>query len=634
MLKSNQTKTISLLIGGAIVGSAATLAVVFLLPFFKGDSAKDWRAGIPSNILNTESENTGTNVAVQELEDILQFETDFERKTALFGLLVNASESSLIEYLEESEQLDSPSLRLTTKNVIIQKLASLNPQFAIDQVHTLPTNRQQDLITAIFEEISLSNLDQARILALDLDSTLKLAAVRGMFLSRHKHSDDLLMEIATELNQETYAVSYLAEAVAFSAFEDPASAWNRIASDSQPNLAQTEFLIQIASEWLLQEGISVIDQISESLTDAVVREAVITSALHRIAQDDPRAALIEALQLTSDSRELALRTIAEVWARIDPQAALAEIATKESGETLNLLQESLLTAWAAHDPRDLLETLASVPEHLRAMAKEEAMLAIARISPEEAVAFLTDIEDDGLRIKLAKEIATNWSEQDPHAALDWVLNEEFTTDVQQAETLMIVLASLAINDPELAFKTARDQPIVLRGALYRGMEVTVIQHLVETDIDQALAMLSDIRREGLTITHAYSEVGRAMIRDGQYDRALALGQRLGEIRRRNYNGSLMYQWAMTNPETLFEALDELPSDQLKDQAAKGLVRYNHDTKALSAVQMEHVGSFLPEGYVDPYSSTRQMRQMSSEWFDEQVQLIFISPVQREERKEE
>ena len=634
MLKSNQTKTISLLIGGAIVGSAATLAVVFLLPFFKGDSAKDWRAGIPSNILNTESENTGTNVAVQELEDILQFETDFERKTALFGLLVNASESSLIEYLEESEQLDSPSLRLTTKNVIIQKLASLNPQFAIDQVHTLPTNRQQDLITAIFEEISLSNLDQARILALDLDSTLKLAAVRGIFLTRHKHSDDLLLEIATELNQEAYAVSYLAEAVAFSAFEDPASAWKRIASDSQPNLAQTEYLIRVATEWLLQEGISVIDQISESLTDTVVRDAVIMSALHRIAQIDPRAALIEALELTSESRELALRTIAEVWAQLDPKAALAEIATMESGKTLKLLQESLLTAWAANDPQELLDMLALVPEHLRAMAREEAMLAIARISPEEAVSFLSEIEDDNLRIKLAKEIATNWSEQDPHAALDWVLSESFATDVQQAETLMIVLASLAIQDPELAFQTARDQPIVLRGALYRGMEVTVIQHLVETDIDKALAMLSDIRREGLTVTHAYSEVGRAMIRDGQYDRALALGQRLGENRRRNYNGSLMYQWAMTNPETLFEALDELPSDQLKDQAAKGLVRYNHDTKALSSAQMEHVGSFLPEGYVDPYSNTRTMRQMHSDWFDEQVQMIFINPVQREEREEE
>jgi len=149
-----------------------------------------------------------------------------------------------------------------------------------------------------------------------------------------------MLGIAKDLNQETYVVNYLAEAIAFSAFEDPALAWSRIVFDSRPNLAQTEFLIQIASEWLLQEGISVIDQISESLTNTVVREAVIMSALHRIAQDDPRAALIEALQLTSDSRELALRTIAEVWARIEPQAALAEIATMESGRLSNCFRKA------------------------------------------------------------------------------------------------------------------------------------------------------------------------------------------------------------------------------------------------------------------------------------------------------
>jgi len=186
MFKSNQSKTISLMIGGAIVGSAATLAVVFLLPFFKGDSAKDWRAGIPSNILDNKSGTTGTSVAVQDLEDILQFQTDFERKTALFGLLVNASESSLIEYLEESEKLDSPSLRRTTENVIVQKLASLNPQIALDQVHTLPTNRQQDLITAVFEELSLSDLNKAKNLALELDPTMKQAAVQGILLARQQ----------------------------------------------------------------------------------------------------------------------------------------------------------------------------------------------------------------------------------------------------------------------------------------------------------------------------------------------------------------------------------------------------------------------------------------------------------------
>ena len=623
MSASISSKTISALIGGVIMGSVATLAIVFLLPTFNENGETNWRAGIPSSSLNSQSSTTGTSLSVQDLDDILQFETDFERIAALFGLLDEATETSLIEYLADSQTFDSLNLRNTAESAIVQKLASVNPQSALEQVSTFPESRQQELIAAIFEELSLSDLNEAKNYLVKLERSMQQAALSGILKARHKHSYEVLVEIARQLDHEAFAVSFLAEAMSFSAYEDPASAWNLIVFDSQPNLAQTEFLIRVASEWLTQDGIAVVDQISESLTDEVVRDAVITAVLHRIAQEDPRSALAQAAKLSGNSRELALRTIAEVWARINPEAALVGIASVESGKTLELLQESVLQAWAVNDPNGLLEMLAAVPEHLRGMAREQAMFAIARQSPEDALQFLSDLEDDDLRIKLAKEIATHWSEQDPHAALDWVLNEQFTTDVQQAETLMIVLANLTTKDPELAFQTARDQPIVLRGEYYRGMEVTVIQNLVETNIDKALEMLSDIRSEGLTTAHAFSEVGRAMIRDGQIDRALALGQRLSERGRRNYNGSLMYQWAMHNPETLFEALEKLPSDQLRDMAARGLVRYNADTKALSSEQMEHVGSFLPDGYVDPYSDTRQMRRMSSEWLDQQVQVIFI-----------
>lgn len=623
MFKSNKSKTFTILIGSAIVGSAATLTIVFLLSSFKNDGDSNWRAGIPNNAYDGTSHATSTNPSVQTLKDILSLRTNFERQVALYGLLANANETRLLEHLNESKGIESSEFRNLTERVVFQRLAVLNPPRALDEVNTLPVNRHEDLISTIFEELSLADLDEAKSYALQLDPALKHAALRGILKSRHKHADNTLLDIARQLDQETLAENFLAQAVAFSAHEDPAAAWSQIVFDGQPNMSQTEFLINVATEWLFQDGIAVIDQISESLKVEVVRDTVITAALHQIAQHDPRAALLEATKLTSKSRELVLRTIAQVWATIDPETALASIETMEIGKTLALLQESVIAAWAIDDPTGLLEVLSTVPEHFQGLAKEKALLAIARVSSEKAVSYLADLEDDDLRMKLAKEIATYWSEQDPHAALDWVLQENFTTNVQQAETLMIVLGSLAMKDPELAFQTARDQPIVLRGQYYRGMEVTVIQNLVETNIDQALAMLPDIRSAGLTQTHAYSEVGRAMIRDGQYDRALKLGERLSERGRKNYNGSLMYQWAMSNPETLFENLDKLPSDQLKDQAARGLVRYNQETKALDSQQMEHVASFLPEGYVDPYNN---MRRVNWEWrgmVDQQVQMIFL-----------
>lgn len=381
-----------------------------------------------------------------------------------------------------------------------------------------------------------------------------------------------------------------------SAIRHPEAAWEVLVR-SGSGVSQLETLLKVAQFWIEKDGIQVIDQIGATLSDPTVREAVIASVLQSVTSTDPQMALQQALGLEGVSRQLALQTIIEVWATTDPQAALAGVSVLESRSDRKTLQETILRVWANTSPHGLLEAVESLPENLRKLGLEEALLVISRDTPEEAVRLIADLTDRELVDKLSKEIATYWSEQDPRAALDWVLNNHFPTNVIQAEALMIVLGNLTKEDPDLAFQTARDQPIVLRGQYYRGLEVTVIQQLVEHDIDAAMEMLAQIRNEGLTVAHAYSEVGRAFIRNGEFDRALKLGERLSERGQRNYNGALMYQWAMTEPESLFSAIEGLPNDLTREQAARGLMRYNPETYALSEEQLQHIATYLPEGYV-------------------------------------
>lgn len=385
-----------------------------------------------------------------------------------------------------------------------------------------------------------------------------------------------------------------------SAIRHPEAAWEVLVR-SGSGVSQLETLLKVAQFWIEKDGIQVIDQIGATLSDPTVREAVIASVLQSVASADPQVALQQALGLEGVSRQLALQTIIEVWATTDPQAALAGVSVLESRSDRKTLQETILRVWANISPQGLLEAVESLPENLRKLGLEEALLVISRDTPEEAVRLIADLTDRELVDKLSKEIATYWSEQDPRAALDWVLNNHFPTNVIQAEALMIVLGNLTKEDPDLAFQTARDQPIVLRGQYYRGLEVTVIQQLVEHDIDAAMEMLAQIRNEGLTVAHAYSEVGRAFIRNGEFDRALKLGERLSERGQRNYNGALMYQWAMTDPESLFSAIEGLPNDLIREQAARGLMRYNPETYALSEEQLQQIAAYLPEGYVPPGS---------------------------------
>lgn len=532
------------------------------------------------------------DISVDSVADLAQLQTDLKRTAALHRLVTAADESDLLSMLEHSKNIESERLRRTVEIGAVRKLAESSPQLAVAQLANLAGENHEELVAAIYGSWAESSLEDAVVQASGLDTTMKQAALRGIVSARSDLSIDERLAIAERLGGERYAIDLSNRETANQAIDDPESAWNSFVNDEFSDLSQTEHLIEVAETWIDQEGIGVIDRISESLSTPEVRDAVVISVLHNITPNDPASAFRQALSLKSSSRELALTTIAEIWSASSPTEALMAVIAVEKDSERELLQQTVLQAWAAVDPNALLDAIEQLPEAIRALATEAAMFAIARISPDQAKRFLAVVTDREVRDQLAKEIATYWSESDVASALDWALNDEFATDVLQAEVLMIVLADLATKDPDLAFETARQQPVVLRGQYYRGLEVTVIEHLVETNIDKAYALLSDIRSEGLTIPHAYSEVGRAMVRNGDIDKALKLGERLSGRSRSNYNGSLMYQWALVNPETLLDSIEGLPTDELKLQAVRGLNRFNPQTKALSDEQLEYANSFL------------------------------------------
>ena len=169
--------------------------------------------------------------------------------------------------------------------------------------------------------------------------------------------------------------------------------------------------------------------------------------------------------------------------------------------------------------------------------------------------------------------------------------DQFISEQTRRSALTTVLRNLVDVDPTLAFQTALKQPLTKHG---RGLEAAVIEQLARTDLERAISMLSQVR-DGRTKLHAYNSAGRALVQNGNNDRALQLGQQLPDEYRSAYLQSVMWQWAEADPETLLASLDELPSQEAKTQAAFGLVTGNVRTKALSDDQMKHVAGVLREG---------------------------------------
>lgn len=562
---------------------------------------------------------------IGELGDISTIESAFERTFKMHGFLMGADESQLNEYLTQSSELATPSVRDEFQSAVSQRLAEFNPQRALKSIRSLPNGQDQALLATVFGEWSRSDLDGALAQAKTLSESERLAALNGILTSRGDLSDSLQQQIAKQLGHEQFAMQTQSSAKASSSSGDPRDAWNALVNDSYEDIAQIGSLVQIAQSLVQQNGMEALDWIRDSLIDDTVLEATVRSVLHHVALSSPQSAFQQAQSLSRDSQDVALPTIVEMWARTNPLVAMDTLSNLKNASQRKQLQTTMLRAWAENDSQNLFDSLERLPEAIRSKAEQQAMLAVARTTPSDAVAYLADLPAGDRQQSLALEIAEHWSRHDIYAALDWVLSDQITSDSTRRRALTEVLRNLVDVDPALAFQTAlKQEPLSKYG---RGLEAMIIEQLARSDIERAISFLSQVR-SGHTKLHAYIAAGRALVQNGGYDRALRLGQQLPDGDQSRYRHSVLWSWAESDPEGLLASLEELPSEDAKTQAALGLVMSNFRHNALSGEQMEYVSSMLPKGSGTTYSFSSESGGLVAGELSEQVSARMMEVIEQ------
>lgn len=587
----------------------AAIAVVSVLTMFsKSPESSDVLAegtvgqaseidnGLQQDAIGTASERPSKSImesgnSAKNFHEIASYKSNFEGNLVLHTMLQRADAKQLVEYLEATKSIDSTNRQQAVERAIVQRLAAISPQQALESIAVLPRDRHDDLVASVFEEWSHSSLDDAVAHAKSLEETNKLAAVRGILEARDDLSEDLRLQIARQLGNEQYALDLRNESIVSNLGLDPVEAWNSLLSDSQADISQLEAFLAVGRAMVDKEGLKALDTIRDSLGHSAVGNAVFLSAMHNAVQEDPQAAFQVASTMSTNNRRLALVSVVNSWALTDPMSALDAVNALKAGSLRNDMQEYVLLAWADHDPQSLYDNVERLPEGIRSEAEQQALLAIARTTPTEAVRFLASVTSDARRMDLAKEIARSWSETDSFAALEWALSEQYSDDQSRHNILSIVLGNLALDDPELALQTALNEP---PGRYGRGLEVEVIQKVAQFDLDKAISMLAQVR-DGPSKYSAYQLVGRALVTSGDYDRAIRLGEKLLEGEQSSYFSSVIRQWSHTDPQHLFDSLDRFPTQAVKTQAALHLLLANRRADIWDDEQLETLTAFVGDG---------------------------------------
>ncbi len=523
------------------------------------------------------------------LATLLRNQSNFGLSLALHNTLAGADEKELLRLLEQSAAIEHVSRRQLVQGTIFRRYASLNPKGAIKQVSIMPRLQHGDLLGTVFGEWALTHLDDAVASAKNLGGFGKLAALRGILESRDDLSDSVRIEIGRQLGNERVAQNVVSQSNISEAIKEPALAWDMLIGDDLLDTAQTGTLIQVAEAWVEKDGMSVLGRINDTLTDWTSKTSVLSAVVHNLVQADAQGVFDFVRTMENDSHNTVIMNVVNAWARLDPEAALVAVEAVESGRLRTSLEHSIASAWGRSNPREVLDNLDLLPENARDAAMSSALTALAQTSPEEAANLMAGMDGGEYQLMTAFQVMSVWANKDPIAALEWTLNNPEIED-WRASLLPSILFQVASRNPQRAFDIALQQPI---GENQIGLEAQVIANIASADLEQALALLSQVR-EGPTLVYALNSVGSALVRNGEVDEAWMLAQRVSESQRDAYYQSVVSAWALHDATELYESIDSLPSDEIKSFAASRLVSFNSWSRNLDDDQINHAKSYLNE----------------------------------------
>lgn len=546
----------------------------------------------------TDESNTSkpTSAVPSSLEDLEQIKSSFERSLALRNLLMDSDEARVAELFRETMDTFSTNQMNGMQMAVVQRLAQLNPERAINQLREVDSQLYPgQFVGSVYQEWAHSNLDEAVAHARTLDDDWKWHAVRAIVYARMDLSEEVLKSIARDLGHEQVATMAIMQQEIEDAIGDPEQAWNELAIEMQDEVQHMWSISRVASAWVEKSGLTVLDQIYQSLTNSEVRQHVMRSVLGNAARTDPAGAFNFALTIEHDQYGGIIRNVASTWAVSDPQSALVAVSEIEKRSLRKELEQYVVSTWANAEPHEVLELVDTLPPHAQGTATSTAVGQIAQDSHEEAVRLVLGMESGDSRTSAAQSVVSAWWFRDSQAALDWILSEPAIADIQP-QLISGIMHRLVMSDPERAMSVALSLPIEggeSTGWMGMGMEINVISQLAYSDLDKAIELLPQVRK-GPSKLQAYRMVSQALIREGEIDEALNMAQQFPESDQAEFYMSIATAWANTDPEGMLNSMNRLPTKEAKSRAAMTLISFNSYQKTLTGEQVEEAREFLTD----------------------------------------
>ncbi len=581
---------------GTAIGVA--LAIGAILVYLAFDSSSATHSEGTHSLLAPErastERNDASNVAtlikfeIDSLTELDSSEGSFAFTASLHRIVAESSEEELASLLAQSVDVEHPRLRDEIQRTLGRGLAASNPRHALNKLNDLPPLQHSSFVSGVFQEWAYSNPDNAIDSAIDLVRDFRTSAIESVLSARSDLSDSLSQRVAKDLGAKVDALLMAGQEEVKEVVDDPEQTWYLLTNDDLNDTYQLEALVRISELWVEKDGVAIISRLYPEGSNRP-SQAVTNSVVAAISAQDPEAAFEYVLSLSGLDR-YKIPMILATWAETSPIEAINALSKIELDIHGEGFRQRFVEIWAERDQSEVIRHIKQFEPAMQLLVAETVIRNLAQTSPQEAVKLLERVAD-GFEDTSSIEyrLAMGWAWLDPHAALEWVLDESRLNSSRRADMIEVVVRHLTKIDPVRAFEVALEQP--LREFL-GGMETNVIRDLCFSgNVELAIELLPKVREESKK--SAVRSIGYGLISAGQTKRALSFGEELAESQRMDYYSSVASSWADAEPLEMLEELPRLPDEQ-KSTMAAALAKANKFDPVLTDEQMEQVKTFLNE----------------------------------------
>ena len=561
---------------------------------------------VSSDEVNVETESTSNSELNKPLvipDDITKLDIPqdlFDQKHAIATWVVSLNEDQILSWLEQSTQAEwnvSTSFRTEFQAALVQRLSQNSPEQALEFAAARIEPVRSALGSIVFFEWATIDRDEAIAYAKTapplsmLDRSWVLHSILqsqvGLTLEQQK-------EIARELGDEAYAITFYFQSLLTTKIEDPKKIWYEIVDLAIPdNFQHIDTLEFVAKAWIDEAGLEIFDEISASFTDKSLLEWVAIRVLWDLAQVEGQTEEVfnYTMNLHDDfpRKGFILRSMIGRWARADYKAVLNRAETLPPSSYRQEMIEDGYNEKARIEPKQTLENLDSLPPGLLERVSQTAIRELTKKSPTDAVEVVLQIEDEKLKRELATGLAYTWMNKDLEATKNWILN--LPTGEPLRDALLAPLAnSLTETDPRLAFEIALQQSLQQSGDNFRGHEASIVRRIAETDVELAIELLPQIREESRRST--YRSIAGALVDSGDTPRAIQLINTLTASEQLEHYRDSVWNWIEKDAEGLKNSVEDIENVESRSNVVLIMIGTNSHTKAYSDEELKSLEKHL------------------------------------------